>query len=86
MNKNVKILGITASGIDFNDMELDAVLKRPIQVDLLVQMVRELALSTVTTHGFLLTSPKYDLTCVPILIVNNDIINEENGSDRKGII
>lgn len=48
MNKNVKILGITASEINFDDIELNAVLKRPIQVDLLMHLVRKLAMPTVT--------------------------------------
>jgi DNA-binding response OmpR family regulator len=48
MNKNIKILAITASEINFNGMELDAVLKKPIQVDLLMHMVRKLVMPTVT--------------------------------------
>ena len=47
MNKNVKILAITASEIDFG-VEIDGVLKKPIHVDLLVHMVRKLAKPTVT--------------------------------------
>ncbi len=48
MNKNIKILAITASEINFNGMELDVVLKKPIQVDLLMHMVRKLVMPTVT--------------------------------------
>lgn len=48
MNKNVKILAITASEIDFNGIEIDGVLKKPFHVDLLVHMVRKLAKPTVT--------------------------------------
>jgi hypothetical protein len=48
MNKNVKILAITASEIDFNGIEIDGVLKKPFHVDLLVHTVRKLAKPTVT--------------------------------------
>ena len=48
MNKNVKILAITASEIDFNGIEIDGVLKKPFHVDLLVHMVRKTAKPTVT--------------------------------------
>lgn len=48
MNKNVKILAITASEIDFNGIEIDGFLKKPFHIDLLVHMVRKLAKPTVT--------------------------------------
>ena len=48
MNKNVKILAITAPEIDFNGIEIDGVLKKPFPVELLVQMIRKLAKPTVT--------------------------------------
>ena len=48
MNKNVKILGITASEIDFNGVEIDGVLKKPYHVELPVHMIRKLAKPTVT--------------------------------------
>jgi len=48
MNKNIKILAITASEIDFNGIEIDGILKKPFHVDLLVRVVRKLAKPTVT--------------------------------------
>jgi DNA-binding response OmpR family regulator len=48
MNKNVKVLAITPSEIDFNGMRIDGILKKPFDVDLFVHMVRKLAKPTVT--------------------------------------
>jgi hypothetical protein len=48
MNKNVKILAITGSEIDFSGIEIDGVLKKLFHVDLLVHMIRKLAKPTVT--------------------------------------
>ena len=48
MNKNVKILAITASEIEFNGMGIDGILKKPFHVEMFVHMVRKLAKPTIT--------------------------------------
>ena len=48
MNKNVKILAITASEIDFDETGIDGILKKPFHVEMFVRMVRKLAKPTVT--------------------------------------
>ena len=51
MNKNVKIVGITASEIELKGMEIDAILKKPFHIDLLMSIVRKFAMPTVTSSN-----------------------------------
>ena len=51
MNKNVKIVGITASEIELKGMEIDAILKKPFDIDLLMCIVRKLAMPIVTSSN-----------------------------------
>jgi DNA-binding response OmpR family regulator len=48
MNKNVKILAIAASEINFNGTGIDGILKKPFDVEMFVHMVRKLAKPTIT--------------------------------------
>ena len=48
LNKDIKTLDVSATEIIFKESEVNAVIRKPIDVNVLIQMVRKLAMPTVT--------------------------------------